>query len=416
VLEGPKVSQSELARRFGVSQPQICRIIKNRERILSEWQHNGEPARKRRREAGDAAVEAALLRWLEATRAAGLTVSAPLLQGKAKALAEALGRPSFNAGSTWLARFGARHNVALEVPAEQPAAPRWADTVLPDALHSYAPRDIYSCSETAVLLRASAGHRLALLLCANADGSEKVALLAVGQSARPRCLRDVNLPQMPWTYRASSAARITAPLFAEWLRGFDEAMGRRGRRVALLLADRDPPPRLALAHVHVVFVPPGAALLQPLERGAARELKGHYRRRLLLRPPAAPPSLLDALHVLAQAWGDVRPAGIAACFRAAGFSPGAPEALLPGPEQDEELDGSGEPEDAEMTELADWEGDTGEDGDTEEPTAPLPCPSGPEVRQSLATLRRYLERCATSPELFQAFYQLEDAVQAAGPV
>ncbi|XP_061853464.1 uncharacterized protein LOC133625575 [Colius striatus] len=85
MLEGPKVSQSELAKRFGVSQPQICRIIKNKERILSEWRRQGQPERKRRRDGGDAALEAALLRWVEG--------AGPFLQLKARQLAEALGQP-----------------------------------------------------------------------------------------------------------------------------------------------------------------------------------------------------------------------------------------------------------------------------------------------------------------------------------
>ncbi|NXU19567.1 TIGD3 protein, partial [Pardalotus punctatus] len=71
MLEGPK--------RFGVSQPQICRIIKNKERILSEWHRNGDPERKRKREGKDAALEAALLRWVEGAHAADLPVSRPLL-------------------------------------------------------------------------------------------------------------------------------------------------------------------------------------------------------------------------------------------------------------------------------------------------------------------------------------------------
>ncbi|NXK45654.1 TIGD3 protein, partial [Chauna torquata] len=441
MLDGPKVSQSELAKRFGVSQPQICRIIKNKERILSEWHQNSNPERKRKREGKDVAVEAALLRWVESARAAELPVSGPLLQVKAKNLAEALGKPSFEPSSSWLARFKLRHNIALEKPprergdAEQPAAERWASAVLPDLLRSYAPSEVYSCGETGVLLRAAPpaederagpGGRLTLLLCANADGSEKAALRVVGQSPRPRCLRGVNLQHMPWSYRAGSLARLTAPLFAEWLRDFNEEMRRKGKSVLLLLDKREAHPYLELSNVRMVFVPPAAALAQPLDRGIARDLKGHYRRRLLTRLPAAhgseQPTLLDALHMLVQAWGDVRPGLIASCFRAAGFSPDVgPEALLApvrlGQEQlerfvlmDQGLERLGEPADTEMAEVADWDGGTAEGEDAGEPAAVQPCPSEPEVRDSLATLRRYLECRATSPDLFQAFYALEDAV------
>ncbi|XP_063273847.1 tigger transposable element-derived protein 3-like isoform X2 [Prinia subflava] len=422
MLEGPKVSQSELAKRFGVSQPQICRIIKNRERILSEWHRNGDPERKRKREGKDAALEAALLRWVEGARAADLPVGRPLLQLRARHPA----RPDPEPSGGWLARLGARHGLAGKKPpaekgdAEQPTAEHWAGAVLPGLLRSYAPAEIFACGETAVPLPGGSpgegegpGERLTLLLCANASGSEKVPLRAVGDSPRPRCLRGVNLEQMPWSYRAGGPAGLTAPLFAEWLREFNEGMRRQGKSVLLLLAKHEAHPYLPLSNVRMVFVPLAAALAQPLDRGIATELKGHYRRRLLRWLPAergvAQPSLLDVLHMLAQAWGDVPPGLIAGCFRAAGFTPAAgAEAvsltLAPGPLSRERLERDGDAAEA------DGDEGTAEGEDAGELAAVPPCPSEREVWRSLATLRRYLECQATSPDLFQAFYELEDAV------
>ncbi|KAM6142210.1 LOW QUALITY PROTEIN: tigger transposable element-derived protein 3-like [Phoenicopterus ruber ruber] len=435
MLEGPKVSQSELAKRFGVSQPQICRIIKNKERILSEWHRNGDPERKRKREGKDAALEAALLRWVEGARAADLPVSGPLLQLKAKHLAEASGPARPEPSGSWLARFGARHNLAFKKPpaekgdAEQPTAEHWAGAVLPGLLHSYAPSEIYACGETGVLLPTgspgkgeNASNRLTLLLCANADGSEKAPLRAV-ESPRPRCLRGVNLGQMPWSYRAGSLAGMTAPLFAEWLREFNEGMRRQGKSVLLLLAKHEAHPYLQLSNVRMVFIPPATALAQPLDRGIASDLKGHYQCRLLRQPPAehgtGQPTLLDVLHMLAQAWGDVRPGLIASCFRAAGFSPDASAeapalAPAPGPLSREQLERRALMTRSERDGEAGGRGGRRDEGrlegeDAGEPAAVQPCPSEREVWRSLATLRR-LECRATSPDLFQAFYELEDAV------
>ncbi|NXN10499.1 TIGD3 protein, partial [Indicator maculatus] len=426
MLEGPKVSQSELAKRFGVSQPQICRIIKNKERILSEWHRNGDPERKRKREGKDTALEAALLHWVQGARATDLPISGSVLQLKAKHLAEALGRPILEPSGSWLARFEARHSLAFKKPpsergdAEQPTAEQWAGTVLPSLLRSYAPSEIYACGQTGVLLLASspskaesARDQLTLLLCANASGSEKIPLWVVGESPRPRCLHGINLEQMPWSYHASSLADVTAPLFTEWLRDFNEGMQRQGRSVLLLLTKHEAHPYLQLSNVRMVFVPPATPLAQPMDRGITSDLKDHYRRRLLRWQLAERgtehPTLLDVLHMLAQAWGDVRPSLITNCFRAAGFSLNAsPEAPAPsllsrehhGP-MDQELEHDGEP----------GEGAEGvaEGKDTGEP-AVQPCPSEREVWGSLATLRRYLEFRATSPDLFQAFYELEDVV------
>ncbi|XP_064911075.1 tigger transposable element-derived protein 3-like [Columba livia] len=418
MLEGPKVSQNELAKRFGVSQPQICRIIKNRERILSEWHRHGDPERKRRREGKDAALEAALLRWVEGARAADLPGTGPLLPLTAKPLARAPRRPEPEPSSAWLPRFGACHSLACQQPpageedTEQPTAERWASAVLPGLLRSYAPSEIYACGETGVVYPTgeSTGDRLTLLLCANADGSEKVPLRVVGDTPRPRCLRAVNLGQMPWSYRAGSLAAVTASLFTEWLQELNEGMRRRGKSILLLLAKHEAHPYLQLSNIRMVFVPPAATLAQPLDRGITSDLKGHYRRRLLRWPPVecstGQPTLLDVLHMLAQAWGDVHAGLITSCFRAAGISADT-EALAFGHEQldhralmDEELERDEEQAD----------GDEGMAEDTGEPAAVQPCPSEREVWGSLATLRRYLECRATSPELFQAFYELEDVV------
>ncbi|NWV78601.1 TIGD3 protein, partial [Dasyornis broadbenti] len=422
MLEGPKVSQSELAKRFGVSQPQICRIIKNKERILSEWHHNGDPERKRKREGKDAALEAALLRWVEGARTTDLPVGRPLLELRARHLAGVLARPDPKPSGGCLNPMGARHGLASKKPPaekgdkEQPTAEHWAGAVLPSLLRGYAPTEIFACGETAVLLPAgapgkgeSAGDRLTLLLCTNASGSEKVPLRAVGDSPRPRCLWGVNLEQMPWSYRASSLAGLTAALFAEWLQEFNEGMRRQGKNILLLLAKHEAHPYLQLSNVRMVFIPPATALAQPLDRGITSDLKGHYRRRLLRWLPAergaGQPSLLDVLHMLAQAWGDVRPALITSCFRAAGFTPDAnAEAVsltpAPGLLSREQLERDRDPAEADRDEgMAEGE-----------LAAVPPCPSEQEVWRSLATLRRYLECQATSPDLFQAFYELEDVV------
>ncbi|KAM6376469.1 LOW QUALITY PROTEIN: tigger transposable element-derived protein 3-like [Alca torda] len=404
MLEGPKVSQSELAKRFGVSQPQICRIIKNKERILSEWHRNGDPERKRKRGEGRA-LEAALLRWVEGARPPPCPAPVPSSISKPTPR-RALGRPDTDpSGAGWHA-FGARHNLAFKKPPaekgrEQPTE-HWASVVLPALLRSYLPSEIYVC-ETGVLLPTgspegeSAGDWLTLLLCTNADGSES-PLRAVGESPRPRCLQG-NLGQMPWSYRAGSPG-WTAPLFTEWLREFNEGW-RQGKSV-LLPAKHEAHPYLQLSNVRWSSSRHAAAL----DRGIADDLKGHYRRLLRWLPArgTGQPTLLDALHMLAQAWA-TWPGLIASCFRAAASARRRAEAsaltLASGLLGQGGAGMHGGPAD----------GDDGTIGRRGQPESRCrPCPSEREVWGSLATLRRYLECRATSPDLFQAFYELEDVV------
>ncbi|XP_059585391.1 tigger transposable element-derived protein 3 isoform X2 [Alligator mississippiensis] len=417
MLDGPRVSQSELARRFGVSQPQICRILKNRERILSAWHQDANPGRKRKRGGPGAASEAALLQWAEGMRAAHPPAPQP-------EPAEALRKPGWDPAGP-------------QKEAEPPLAAGWASAVLPHLLRSYAAADIYSCTETSILIRAlpagaapwgrgpGARGRLSLLLCANADGSDKTDVLAVGRHPAPRCFEGVRLAHMPWMYRASQQARLTAPLFVEWLQGFDAAARQQRRHVALLLGPSSAKSAPALSHVRVLPLPPA----RPLDRGVVRYLKGLYRRRMLTRHEelATLPTISDALHVLAQAWRELPCAVIQSSFRAAGFSLdralqapalGTVQALRPvGLERLTPLnsgpDGVGVTEGVLLGRAMAGPVDEEED-EEDDPPAP-PCPSKAEAMESLGKLRRYLECHATAPGLLHAFYQLEDAVHAVCP-
>ena len=84
LLEGvPKLSQAEVAKRFGCSQSQVSRAKKNRADILQQREANCNPNRKRKREGKDGEVEDALLRWFVNARAKSELISGPTLMVKA---------------------------------------------------------------------------------------------------------------------------------------------------------------------------------------------------------------------------------------------------------------------------------------------------------------------------------------------
>ena len=75
--------------------------------------------------------------------------------------------------------------------------------------------------------------RVTILVCANMSGSEKLPLLAIGKFKKPRCFRGVTC--LPVEYEANRNAWMTAAIFEEWLRKWDEKLGRRGRKIALFV-------------------------------------------------------------------------------------------------------------------------------------------------------------------------------------
>ncbi|XP_060103917.1 tigger transposable element-derived protein 3-like [Heteronotia binoei] len=441
VLEGPKVSQSELAKRFGVSQPQICRIIKNKERILAEWCKNGNPGRKRKLEQKGTASEAALLQWFERSCAASLSTNGTQLQNKARALSETLEKPELLG---WLAGFQSRQKAA-------PEEERWENAVPPSLLSQYNPSDIYACGETGLLFRATpegllmeprqdARDRLTILLCTNLDGSDKRDPLIIGKGPKPFGFWGVGAE----TYRAHRKAWMTATIFSEWLQRFNEDMKCKQKSVALFLVPCAAHPSLELSNVKMVFLPRQPSRLRPLEQGIIQNFKGHYRRRMLTRLIASLDSkaysspntlseqltLLDAVHMIFQAWSEVCPQTVTNSFRAAGFSTSPRIPAPPGDvvralgflnqEQferfvlvDEGLECFGEQDSAERV-GRDQRRENPISGtpeeEEEEALALLLCPSKAEVLESLAKLRRYFECQSASPGAFQTFYKLEDVV------
>ncbi|XP_067882261.1 tigger transposable element-derived protein 6-like isoform X2 [Heterodontus francisci] len=104
----------ELAKRFGVTQPVISRLIKNKEKVLMEWHNNCNPDRKRKREGRDSDVDTALLQWFQIARAQHVLVSDEVLAAKAKGLADAMQIRNFVPTVGWINRWKARHSAFLQ--------------------------------------------------------------------------------------------------------------------------------------------------------------------------------------------------------------------------------------------------------------------------------------------------------------
>ncbi|KAL7977839.1 hypothetical protein Chor_010791 [Crotalus horridus] len=472
MLEGPKVSQSELAKRFGVSQPQICRIIKNKERILAEWGKNPNPARKRKLEDRAPPVgDRTFLQWFERSCGHPFPADGRLWQEK---IAFGGGEAGLETTLPWPNGSPAKPKISprralpekwnrevLEEDDDEDES-RWESTTLPCILSHYDLPNVYACGETGMLFRAtpddlasrSGGEgqdQLTILLCANMDGSDKRDVLIVGKAARPFAgLRGLSSA----TYRVQNRAWMTPAIFSEWLQKFNEEVKQQERRVALFVTQCAAHPYAELSNVQMVFMPPHVAWLPPLEQGVVQNFKCHYRRRMLTHllvkdhGRASSPStgqlsqflsLLDAVHLVVQAWSEVCPQTIANSFKAAGFSAN-PRLLTPPLEvvralgckdqdqfeqfvlMDEGLECFGEQDGVDPTRETPREQEPNsargggeeeeEEEEKEEEPALFSCPSKPDVVDSLAKLRRYLECHAVSPNIFQTFYQLEDLIHA----
>jgi hypothetical protein len=272
---------------------------------------------------------------------------------------------NFSFSEGWLNNFCVRHGLSsTHYHGEGGSAPEElvnrGRVDLQQLLQSYSLCDIYNADEFALFYevepsttvdfksssRDSRGtklskKRLTGLVCTNADGSDKFKARVIGRSKTPRPLKGLNRDCLPCVYRNSSKAWMTNVLFSELLESFDKHIRTSdvNRKVILLIdgaACHGRPGQYGyLKNVQVHFLPPNCTShLQPLDAGIIRSLKAHYRVLLIKRhirwydkfsirqpdgkyqlsKPYEPPSIKDAIELLANAWGRVTSITISNCW------------------------------------------------------------------------------------------------------
>lgn len=138
---------------------------------------------------------------------------------------------------------------------------------------------------------------------------------------------------------------MTSEIFTEWVKKLEKKMLRKKRKIALIVDNCPAHPKIAgLKAVELVFLPPNTtSKTQPMDQGIIQNLKVHYRKRVLLkfikaidRGETPNINVLDALHLLSQAWNCVTSSTVSNCFRHAGFTQSDP--VPPAAEEDDDFD------------------------------------------------------------------------------
>ena len=217
-------------------------------------------------------------------------------------------------------------------------AEKWMSIVFPQLLREYKPNDIYNADETRLYYRATpdgslcyayqqlsgsmkAMDRVTILCCANMSGNDKVKLLVIGKSKKPRCFKGIDVDTLPVSYRVNKNAWMTNLLFEEWITRWDSALGKQSRKILLLVDNCTAHPALdTLKNIRLEFLPPNTtSLIQPMDQGIIKNFKGHYRKELvqmtitaiednllstscMATEVSAKITILDAIRVVAKSW------------------------------------------------------------------------------------------------------------------
>lgn len=209
----------------------------------------------------------------------------------------------------------------------------------------YEAENIFNMDETALFWRRSPSgglstqtipgqkkdkSRVSLIICTNATGTQRLHIWVIGQSARPRALRSVNIEAMELIWKSNKKAWMNSTIMRQWLRAFYASVGTT-RSILLLLdnlrahitgVEQEPPP----PNVRIQFLPANStSLYQPLDQGIIQNLKVYYRKAWLefilqkyeeLTDPMKFMDIHLALRWLSYSWKNcVTNATIYACFR-----------------------------------------------------------------------------------------------------
>ncbi|GBN52936.1 Tigger transposable element-derived protein 4 [Araneus ventricosus] len=281
-------------------------------------------------------VEKVLLQWFNQCRSVKIPISGPLLMEKAQEISKKLNvecDASFSSG--WLHKFKLRlgitgKTVSGDVDCE--TVDDWIENQLPDLIKGYEQKDVFNADETGLFynllpsktlaIKSDTCHggkkskvRLTVLLCANADGSEKLPPLIIGKSKKPRFFK--NVKALPTKYLSNKKSWMAMSFFTDWLKGLDDKMRKQKRRIILFI-DQCPAHPLdtnVLKNITVKFFPSYCtSKLRSLELGIIKSLKQRYRKLLVETAIASLDhgdsknikiEVLQAMNFIMMAWQNV---------------------------------------------------------------------------------------------------------------
>ncbi|CAF0924554.1 unnamed protein product [Rotaria sordida] len=271
-----------LAEKYSISKSSVADILNRREEYEHDYLTNTNKGVKRKlKDDTGRHIDEVVFEWFTAQRAKHIPISGPLLQEKARQIAEEMGLlpGNFKASKGWLEKFRNRHMIGYrQISGESGSVcvtttEEWKHR-LTTIVNGYSDDDIYNADETALLFKAIPDRSLVLnkeeckggkrskerytvLLCTNCSGTDKLKPLVIGKIRQPRCFKNLNINNLPVTWKANRTAWMNAKLFSEWLTDINQIMKKNSRQILLFL-DNAPchPIDVQLSNITLIFFPP----------------------------------------------------------------------------------------------------------------------------------------------------------------
>uniref|UniRef100_H3BDN3 HTH CENPB-type domain-containing protein n=1 Tax=Latimeria chalumnae TaxID=7897 RepID=H3BDN3_LATCH len=294
-------------------------------------------------------IDEAIHHWFVAAREKNIPVSGDLLKSKAEQFTRCLDIENFKGSNGWIERFKNRHEMRFKTIVEETASVDYG-YLSHSGMKLQHKRDLYNVDETGLFHQllprktlassdncagTKAKQQITLLIGANMDGSDCMLPLFIGKFGKPRCFKNVNT--LPLTYQCNTKAWMTAEIWKEWARTFDEKMYCQQRKVVLFVDNCPAHPKVTgLKAVTVHFLPPNStSVLQPMAQGVIQCFKSCYWKLLLRKivdcidtNMSFQVDILQAMHLVRKAWEQVTDKCITNCFKHAGWIQGSPDVVI----------------------------------------------------------------------------------------
>lgn len=352
-MKWKKVEKKDIALKFGIPSNTLSTILKSKDKLVERSKNvDFSNKQKRIKTCVYADIDGAMIKWVTTARDKNLPISGTLIREKAREFADALGHEDFSASIGWLDKFKKRHNIVQKAICGESAAvnlelsENWQIHVLPNLISQYNANDIFNADETGVFFKClpnktlafknencfggkNSKERITVMVCSNMSGSEKIKLLVIGKSKNPRCFKNVKSLEVDYDYNRK--AWMTSVIFEKWLLRLEKRFASQNRNVLLFIDNCPAHPKhleVRLSHIKIAYFPPNmTSVLQPMDQGIIKNLKQHYRKRILMKVLAnmdrdipTTVTILDAIRDLSKTWNvDVKQQTISNCFRKAGF-------------------------------------------------------------------------------------------------
>ena len=259
----PQVGNRKVAEKFQCGKTQIQNILLKKKEIIKEFEANVSSKTKRCRGANSDEVEKTLFDWFLKVRSKNIPVTGPMLQEKARQIAEALGlsQEDFKASNGWLNRFKNINGIKAKCisgersDVSEDTVDSWRER-LPYILQGWVPENIWNMDETAQFFRAlpsksiadnsrsctggkKSEESLTYAFVVNASG-DKEKPIVYGKSANPRCFRGIaDKSDLPCRYFNQPKAWMETDILEEIVGKLNGRLRRENRRI-LLFMDNTP--------------------------------------------------------------------------------------------------------------------------------------------------------------------------------